>query len=305
MKRPVLTVGSVAFDSIKTPYGEVSRVVGGAATFFSIAASFFTDVRLVAVVGDDFGETELQVFGGRSVDLSGLQRVSGETFRWKGEYGLNLNNRETVYTHLNVFENFHPHIPESFRASPIVFLANIHPALQLEVLAEVDSPEFVALDTMNIWLDGALAELREVLKSVNTIVINDEEARMLSGEHNLVKAARCIQGMGPSRVVIKLGENGAVMTQGDGFFAVPGFPLEHVLDPTGAGDTFAGGLVGCLATAPSYSDTIFARAVIYGSAMASLSVEDFGLSRLLTLTDEQIKQRFDSFKRLTHFDSLE
>ena len=305
MKRPVLTVGSVAFDSIRTPYGEVSRVVGGAATFFSVAASFFTDVRLVAVVGDDFGETELQVFGGRSIDLSGLQRVSGETFRWKGEYGLNLNNRETVYTHLNVFENFNPHIPESFRASPIVFLANIHPALQLEVLAGVDSPEFVALDTMNIWLDGALTELREVLKSVNAIVINDEEARMLSGEHNLVKAARCIQGMGPSRGVIKLGEYGAVMTQGDGFFAVPGFPLEHVLDPTGAGDTFAGGLVGCLATAPSYSDTVFARAVIYGSAMASLSVEDFGLSRLLTLTDGQIKQRFDSFKRLTHFDSLE
>jgi len=304
MKRPVLTVGSVAFDSIKTPYGEVSRVVGGAATFFSVAASFFTDVRLVAVVGDDFGETELQVFGGRRVDLSGLQRVSGETFRWKGEYGLNLNNRETVYTHLNVFENFHPHIPEPFRASPIVFLANIHPALQLEVLAQVDSPEFVALDTMNIWLEGALPELREVLKRVDAIVINDAEARMLSGEDNLVKAARCIQAMGPSRVVIKLGEYGAVMTQGDGFFAVPGFPLEHVLDPTGAGDTFAGGLVGYLATAASYTDAVFARAVISGSAMASLSVEDFGLSRLLTLTDDQIKERFDSFKQLTHFDVL-
>lgn len=302
--RPVLTVGSVAFDSIKTPLGEASRVVGGAATFFSIAASFFTDVRLVAVVGDDFGETQMQVFGGRSIDVAGLQRVSGETFRWKGEYGLDLNSRETIYTHLNVFQDFRPHIPDTFRASPVVFLANIHPALQLEVLEQVKEPEFVALDTMNYWIEGTPADLRAVLKQVDAIVINDEEARLLSGESNLVKAVRAIRQMGPARVVIKRGEHGVLMTRGDGFFATPGFPLENVLDPTGAGDTFAGGFVGYLAAAADLSEEVFMRAVICGSAMASLSVEDFGLARLLRLTDEDIRARFDSFKRLTHFDAL-
>lgn len=302
--RPVLTVGSVAFDSIKTPLGEASRVVGGAATFFSIAASFFTDVRLVAVVGDDFGETQMQVFEGRSIDVAGLQRVSGETFRWKGEYGLDLNSRETIYTHLNVFQDFRPHIPDTFRASPVVFLANIHPALQLEVLEQVDAPEFVALDTMNYWIEGTPADLRAVLKQVDAIVINDDEARLLSGESNLIKAVRAIRQMGPARVVIKRGEHGVLMTRGDGFFATPGFPLENVFDPTGAGDTFAGGFVGYLAAAADFSEEVVTRAVICGSAMASLSVEDFGLARLLSLTDEDIRTRFDSFKRLTHFDAL-
>ena len=302
--RPILTVGSVAFDSIRTPFGEVSRVIGGAATFFSVAASFFTDVRLVAVVGDDFGETQMQVFGGRSIDLAGLQRVSGETFRWKGEYGFDLNSRETIYTHLNVFEDFRPHIPETFRTSPVVFLANIHPALQLEVLEQVEAPEFVALDTMNYWIEGTPAELRAVLKRVHAIVINDEEARLLSGESNLVKAARGILQMGPSRVVIKRGEHGVLMTHGDGFFATPGLPLEDVLDPTGAGDTFAGGFVGYLAAAADLSDEVVTRAVICGSAMASLSVEDFGLARLLSLSDDDIRARFEAFKRLTHFDAL-
>ena len=302
--RQVLTVGSVAFDSIKTPLGEVSRIVGGAATFFSIAASFFTDVRLVAVVGDDFGETQMQVFGGRPIDLAGLQRVPGKTFRWKGEYGSDLNNRETIYTHLNVFQDFRPHIPDAFRASPVVFLANIHPALQLEVLEQVEAPEFVALDTMNYWIEGTPTELRAVLNQVHVIVINDEEARLLSGESNLVKAVRAIRQMGPTRVVIKRGEHGVLMTQGDGFFATPGFPLESVFDPTGAGDTFAGGFVGYLAAAADLSEEVFKRAVICGSAMASLAVEDFGLARLLSLTDEDIRARLDSFKRLTHFDAL-
>ena len=246
--RPVLTVGSVAFDSIKTPSGEVSRIVGGAATFFSVVASFFTHVRLVAVVGDDFGETEMKVFGGRRIDLAGLQRVSGETFRWKGEYGEDLNSRDTIYTHLNVFQEFKPHIPETFQASPIVFLANIHPALQLEVLEQVEEPEFVALDTMNYWIEGALNELKKVLERVDVVVINDEEARLLSGEANLVKAGRAINHMGPSRVVIKRGEYGVLMVSRDGFFAAPGLPIEDVVDPTGAGDTFAGGFVGHLAS---------------------------------------------------------
>ena len=305
MKQPVLTVGSVAFDSIRTPFGEVSRVVGGAATFFSVAASFFSDVRLVAVVGEDFGERHMQVFGGRRIDIEGLQRVPGDTFRWKGEYKLDLNTRETIYTHLNVFEDFSPRVPERFRSTPVVFLANIHPALQLEVLDQIESPRFVALDTMNYWIDGTPAELGRVLRRVDAVVINDEEARQLSGKANLVKAAREIRAMGPRRVIIKRGEHGVLMTRGDDFFAAPGLPLEEVCDPTGAGDTFAGGFVGYLAAADDLSDDAVTRAAICGSAMASLSVEDFGLGRLLSLTEEDIRARFDAFRRLTHFDGLE
>ena len=305
MTQPVLTVGSVAFDSIRTPFGEVSRVVGGAATFFSIAASFFSDVRLVAVVGEDFDERHMQVFGGRRIDLEGLQRVPGGTFRWKGEYKLDLNTRETIYTHLNVFEDFSPRVPERFRSTPVVFLANIHPALQMEVLDQVEAPRFVALDTMNYWIDGTPGELGEVLRRVDAVVINDEEARQLSGKANLVKAAREIRAMGPRRVIIKRGEHGVLMTRGDDFFAAPGLPLEEVCDPTGAGDTFAGGFIGYLAAAGDLSDDAVTRAAVCGSAMASLSVEDFGLGRLLSLTDEEIRARFDAFRRLTHFDALE
>ena len=305
MTWPVLTVGSVAFDSIRTPCGEVSRVVGGAATFFSIAASFFSDVRLVAVVGEDFGERHVQVFGGRRIDLEGLQRAPGETFRWKGEYGRDLNARETIYTHLNVFRDFSPRVPERFRSTPIVFLANIHPALQMEVLDQIEAPRFVALDTMNYWIEGAPAELRQVLRRVDAVVINDEEARQLSGRANLVRAAREIRGMGPERVIVKRGEHGVLMTLGDGFFAAPGLPLEDVCDPTGAGDTFAGGFIGHLAAAGDLSDEEVTRAAVCGSAMASLSVEDFGLGRLLGLTDADIRARFDAFRRLTHFDALD
>ena len=305
MTWPVLTVGSVAFDSIRTPCGEVSRVVGGAATFFSIAASFFSDVRLVAVVGEDFGERHAQVFGGRRIDLEGLQRAPGETFRWKGEYGRDLNARETIYTHLNVFRDFSPRVPQRFRSTPIVFLANIHPALQMEVLDQIEEPRFVALDTMNYWIEGAPAELRQVLRRVDAVVINDEEARQLSGRANLVRAAREIRGMGPERVIVKRGEHGVLMTLGDGFFAAPGLPLEDVCDPTGAGDTFAGGFIGHLAAAGDLSDEEVTRAAVCGSAMASLSVEDFGLGRLLSLTDADIRARFDAFRRLTHFDALD
>ena len=305
MTQPVLTVGSVAFDSIRTPFGEVSRVVGGAATFFSVAASFFSEVRLVAVVGEDFGERHMQVFGGRRIDLEGLQRLSGDTFRWKGEYKLDLNARETIYTHLNVFQDFSPRVPERFRSTPIVFLANIHPGLQMEVLDQIEAPRFVALDTMNYWIDGTPAELERVLQRVDAVVINDEEARQLSGEANLVKAAREIRGMGPERVIIKRGEHGVLLTRGDDFFAAPGLPLEEVCDPTGAGDTFAGGFIGYLAADGDLSDDAVTRAAICGSAMASLSVEDFGLGRLLSLTDDDIRSRFDAFRRLTHFDALD
>ena len=301
---PVLTVGSVAFDSIKTPFGAASRVVGGAATYFSVAASFFTDVRIVAVVGEDFGAEQQEVFGGRRIDLAGLQQVPGETFRWKGEYAFDLNTRETIYTHLNVFQDFRPEIPESFRTSPFVFLANIHPALQLEVLDQVTTPEFVALDTMNYWIESTADELRQVLAKVHVAIINDEEARELSGEPNLVKAARAIQQLGPTRVVIKRGEYGVLMTRDGGFFAAPGMPLEVVVDPTGAGDSFAGGFVGYLAAAPQVSNAVVTQAIIAGSTMASFTVEDFGLERLLRLTDAEVQQRCGEFKRLTHFDAL-
>ncbi len=301
---PILAVGSVAFDTIINPFGEAPRVVGGSATYFSIAASFFTDVRLVAVVGEDFAGRGAQLFGGRRVDLSGLQTVPGETFRWKGEYGFDLNSRETIYTKLNVFEQFHPAIPEVYRSSPIVFLGNIHPQLQLEVLDQVDAPRLVAADTMNLWIETTPNELREVLKRVDVLIVNDSEARELSREANLVKAARAIRAMGPKTVVIKRGEHGVLMTRaGDGeFFAAPAMPLEEVFDPTGAGDTFAGGFVGSLAACLAIDDSAMARAIIYGSTLASFAVEDFGLDRLLTLTDDEIRNRFGRFKRLTHFE---
>ena len=301
---PILTVGSVAFDSIKTPCGEASRVVGGAATYFSVAASFFTDVRMVAVVGDDFTEEQMRVFSGRRIDLTGLQRVSGETFRWKGEYSVDCNSRETIYTHLNVFDQFRPVLPESYRSTPFVFLANIHPALQLEVLDQVRAPRFVAADTMNYWIEGTPDELGQVIGRVDALVINDTEARELSGESNLVKAARAIQRMGPALLVIKRGEHGVLVTRDRGFFAAPAMPLEKVLDPTGAGDTFAGGFMGFLASAAEITDTVITRAIIAGSALASFSVEDFGLDRLLRLTPDELRDRFAEFKRLTHFDAL-
>ncbi len=301
---PIVTVGSVAFDSVKTPFGEASRVVGGAATYFSIAASFFTDVRLVAVVGDDFTEEEMRVFAGRRIDLAGLQRVPGETFRWKGEYGFDLSTRETIYTRLNVFDRFRPVLPERYRSTPFVFLANIHPALQAEVLTQVDGPRFVAADTMNYWIDGTPEELRAVLRRIDALVINDEEARQLAGESNLVKAARAIQRMGPRLLVIKRGENGVLMTRDEGFFAAPAMPLDTVTDPTGAGDTFAGGFMGYLASAGEISDAVLTRATIAGSALASLAVEGFGLDGLLGASSKVLNQRFAAFKRLTHFEAL-
>jgi sugar/nucleoside kinase (ribokinase family) len=301
---PILAVGSVAFDTIKNPFGEVSRVVGGSATYFSVAASFFTDVRLVAVVGEDFAERGAGMFRGRSIDLAGLQTVPGETFRWKGEYGFDLNNRETIYTKLNVFEQFQPVIPDEYRSSPFVFLGNIHPRLQLDVLDQVTAPRLVAADTMNYWIEGTPNELREVLKRVDVLIINDSEARELSGEANLVKAARAIRSMGPCTLVIKRGENGVLMTcQGEvDFFAAPAMPLEEVFDPTGAGDTFAGGFVGYLAACGEVTDAAMARSIIYGSTLASFAVEDFSLDRLLSLTEAEIKERFRHFKRLTYFD---
>ena len=302
--QPILTVGSVAFDSMKTSFGEASRVVGGAATYFSVAASLFTDVRMVGVVGDDFTEEQMRVFSGRRIDLTGLQRVPGETFRWRGEYGVDANSRETIYTHLNVFDQFRPVLPESYRRTPFVFLANIHPALQSEVLDQVPEPRFVGADTMNYWIKDTPDELRKVLARVDALMINDEEALELSGDPNLVKAARTIQRMGPALVIIKRGEHGVLVTRDRGFFAAPALPLEQVVDPTGAGDTFAGGFMGYLASAGEMTESVVTRAIIAGSALASFAVEDFGLDRLLRLTQDDVRDRFAEFKRLTHFDPL-
>jgi sugar/nucleoside kinase (ribokinase family) len=300
---PILAVGSVAFDSIKTPFGEANRVVGGAATYFSIAASFFTDVRIVAVVGEDFGRNVERVFGGRNIDLAGLETVPGETFRWKGEYGFDLNSRETIYTQLNVFEKFAPKIPDGHKSSPFVFLGNIHPTLQSDVLNQVQKPRLVGADTMNYWIERTPGELKHVLKRVDVLLINDSEARQLAGEANLVKAARAVQAMGPKTLVIKRGEHGVLMTRtGGGFFAAPAMPLEEVFDPTGAGDTFAGGFLGYLASCDDVNDATLARAIIYGSTLASYAVEDFSVDRLLRLTRDEVTSRFNEFKKLTHFD---
>jgi sugar/nucleoside kinase (ribokinase family) len=301
---PILAVGSVAFDSIKTPFGEVSRVVGGAATYFSLAASFFTDVRLVAVVGDDFGDETERIFSGRRIDLGGLQKVSGKTFLWRGEYSFDLNHRETIYTHLNVFGDFRPVIPDAYRDSPFVFLGNIQPTLQLEVLDHVAKPRLVAADTMNYWIERTPEDLRRVLARVDALLINDAEARQLTGEANLVRAARAVRQMGPALLVIKRGEYGLLMTREDGFFAAPALPLETVRDPTGAGDTFAGGFLGYLASCGETTPAALARASIFGSVFASFAVEDFGVERLLRLTHEEIKARFAEFRRLTFFEEL-
>ena len=301
---PIVTVGSVAFDSVKTPFGEASRVVGGAATYFSLAASFFTDVRLVAVVGDDFTEEQMRVFADRRIDTAGLQRVPGETFRWKGEYGFDLNTRETIYTRLNVFDGFRPVLPDQYRSTPFVFLANVHPTLQSEVLTQVEEPRFVAADTMDYWIERESEGLRAVLRGVDALVVNDEEARRLGGASNLVNAARAIQRMGPRLLVIKRGEHGVLMTRDQGFFAVPAMPLDTVVDPTGAGDTFAGGFMGYLASAREVTEEVLARATIAGSALASLAVEDFGLDGLLKASSKALNQRFAAFKRLTHFEAL-
>jgi len=302
---PILAVGSVAFDSIKTPFGEANRVVGGAATYFALAASFFTEVRIVAVVGEDFGANTQKVFGGRNIDLSGLETVPGETFRWKGEYGFDLNSRETIYTHLNVFEQFKPRIPASHRSSPFVFLGNIHPTLQADVLDQVEKPRLVAADTMNYWIERTPEELQRVLRRVDVLLINDSEARELAGETNLVKAARKVQAMGPKTLVIKRGEHGVLMTRpSGGFFSAPAMPLEEVFDPTGAGDTFAGGFLGYLASCENRDDASLARAIIYGSTLASFAVEDFSVDRLLRVTKDEIDARFQEFKKLTHFDAI-
>jgi sugar/nucleoside kinase (ribokinase family) len=298
----LLVVGSVAFDALETPFGKVDRTVGGAATYFSVAASFFTRVNLVGVVGDDFTRRDATVFRGRRIDVRGLERAPGKTFFWAGRYSANLNERLTLATDLNVFANFNPKLPPAYCGSEYIFLANIDPTLQQSVLHQVHGrPKLVALDTMNYWIERTPEALRETLRHVQVLMINDEETRQLANEHNLLRAARHIFRMGPKTLVIKRGEHGALMVHGDSIFAVPGLPLDEVRDPTGAGDSFAGGFMGYLASARRINDATLRRAMIYGSVLGSFAVERFGLDRLRTLTRREIDSRARHFWQLTRF----
>jgi len=298
----LLVVGSVAFDAIETPFGRVERTVGGAATYFSLAASFFTKVNLVGVVGEDFDASHEKVFHGREIDLAGLERAKGKTFFWSGKYHDNLNDRTTLATDLNVFADFRPRLPESFRTSRYIFLANIDPTLQRSVLEQVaGKPKLVALDTMNYWISGTPEELRKTLKQTQVLMINDEETRQLSDERNLLRAARAIFKLGPRTLVIKRGEHGAMMVHDDWVFCVPSYPLDEVHDPTGAGDSFAGGFMGYLADAGRVNVDTLKRAMVYGTVLGSFAVERFGLQRLLTLKRGEITKRVKHFHKLTTF----
>jgi sugar/nucleoside kinase (ribokinase family) len=297
----VLVVGSVAYDGLETPFGKVDRILGGSASYISLASSYFSQHnRLVGVVGNDFQESDLQRLRARDIDLNGLQvDASGKTFFWAGRYHYDLNSRDTLDTQLNVFERFNPVIPDAYRDSDIVCLGNIQPALQGRVLDQIHKPKLVVADTMNFWIEGARAELLDTLRRVDVLIINDSEARELSGESNLIKAARAIREMGPERLIIKKGEHGALLFTVDGIFSAPAFPVLDLFDPTGAGDTFLGGFSGWLDRSGDLSDANFRRAVIFGTVMASLCVERFGPERLYELDQSEIENRYSAIRMLS------
>ncbi len=301
MSSPILVVGSVALDDIQTPGGAVREAFGGSASYFALAARHFAPVRVVAVVGEDFPGAHRALLEKRGIDTLGLEVAPGKTFRWGGRYAEDLNERTTLFTHLNVFESFHPRIPETHRRTPYVFLGNIHPALQTEVLQQIDRPKLVALDTMNLWIDSARSELLDVLRSVDVFILNDSEARELAEEQNLLRAGQRLLGLGPSTVVIKKGEHGAFMLRRDAMFCVPALPLAHVEDPTGAGDAFAGGFVGALAAADDTSEGSLRSAVAYGTVVASYTVEAFGVRGLCDIDMPQLESRFAQLRDLTQF----
>lgn len=301
----MLVVGSVAYDGIKTPSGQVDRVLGGAATYFALSASFFTKVRVVAVVGDDFNKDDEAVLLNRGVDISGIERVPGKSFFWQGEYGENVNEAKTLKTELNVFENFNPSVPPQYGDSEFLFLANIHPTLQGNVRKQMPSVTLCGGDTMNYWINSTPKELADTLRGVDALLINDTEARMLSKINSLPRAALKILTMGPKVLVIKHGEYGATAFFRDGAqhpFRAPALPIEEVVDPTGAGDSFAGGFMGYLASQGQLNRETFKRAMFYGGVMGSFAVERFGTERLQTLTREEIDARFQIFRELTHLD---
>ncbi len=303
----VTVVGSIAFDAVKTPFGERERMLGGSAVHFALAASFFDEVRVVGPVGDDFGEAEIAVLEGRGVRTADIERVSGgKTFFWKGVYGWDLNDRETLDTQLGVFEGFQPKLSEASRASDVLFLANIQPDLQREVRGQCEDARFVALDSMNLWIEIARDSLISAISGVDCLILNDAELRQLTREPNLVRAAQRIREWGPSVVVAKQGEYGASLLTEAGFFGLPAFPLETVVDPTGAGDSFAGGFVGYIAAHPDrpVDDALLRNAMAYGTALASYNVEEFGTERVARLTAEEITERVSEIGRITTFSEV-
>ncbi|RFN59254.1 PfkB family carbohydrate kinase [Marixanthomonas ophiurae] len=300
----LVIVGTVAFDAIETPFGKTDKILGGAATYIGLAASQFNaDGAIVSVVGGDFPEEYIAMLKNNNLDVSGLEIIKeGKTFFWSGKYHNDMNSRDTLATELNVLENFQPKVPESYKDAEVVMLGNLHPLVQLSVIEQMDSPKLIVLDTMNFWMDHALAELKQVIAKVDVITINDEEARQLTGEYSLVVAAQKIREMGPKYVVIKKGEHGALLFHNEDVFFAPALPLEEVFDPTGAGDTFAGGFTGYLAKTADYSFENMKNAIIYGSALASFCVEKFGTERLEGLTKKEVHQRLKQFQSLTQFD---
>ncbi len=301
----LLVVGSVALDSLETPFGRREEVLGGSASYFSICASFFGPTRMVAVVGEDFAEDHVRFFSSRGIDIAGLVRRPGRTFRWKGRYEFDLNTAHTLDTQLNVFADFKPDLPPHYRDSEYVFLGNIDPDLQRAVLEQVRKPRFVACDTMNFWIESKRDSLLETLKRVDMLFVNDAEARELAGEHNVVQAARRILSFGPRAVVVKRGEYGALYFSGDEVFTAAAYPLPVVFDPTGAGDSFAGGFMGYVARSGRDDHGTMKRAIVLGSVLASFAVEEFSIDRLRTLAAEEIRARFAEAKQLAHFDDLE
>ncbi len=300
---PVLVVGSVALDSVETPFGKAEEVLGGSATMFASSACHFGPVQLVGVVGTDYPVEKLEPLRAKGVDLAGLERAEGESFRWRARYRHDLNSAETLETRLGVFSRFRPQIPEAFRTAPYVFLGNIDPRLQLDVLNQVARPKLVACDTMNFWIESRRQDLLDLLAHVDLITLNDAEARQLTEESNLVKAARWIMQRGPKHVVIKKGEHGAFLFSGPSIFFAPAYPLESIFDPTGAGDSFAGGFIGWLAATDDLSEANMRRAVVYGSAMGSFAVERFSNERTVALTLPEIDERVREFRQLVAFET--
>ncbi len=300
----ILIVGSLAFDDIETPFGRSDNTLGGSSTYIALSASYFTDeIQMVGVVGSDFEEKHFKLLHSRNIDTKGVQMVEeGKTFRWAGRYHYDMNTRDTLDTQLNVFADFDPVVPHQYRDAEFVCLGNIDPELQLKVLDQINKPKLVILDTMNFWIEGKPEELKKTLERVDIFILNDSEARLLSGDPNLVKSARIIRQMGPKTLIIKKGEHGALLFTDNGIFAAPAFPLESIYDPTGAGDTFAGGFIGHLSRCETITDTEMRRAVLYGSAMASFCVEKFGTEKIAALDLLEIEDRFQSFRELSRTD---
>jgi sugar/nucleoside kinase (ribokinase family) len=299
----IVVVGSMAFDSIETPFGKAAKVLGGSANYFSLSASVFAPVQCVSVVGQDFPDDHMALFKKRGIDTAGIRIESGKTFHWAGKYGYDLNEATTLQTELNVFEGFEPELPEAYRKSEFVFLGNIAPSLQSKVLSQIESPKFIAIDTMNFWIEGSRDALIQAISRCHALIINEAEARQLTQTHNIVRAAQTVRSWGPQIMVVKRGENGAMLFDHGDIFCLPGLPLSEVKDPTGAGDTFAGGFVGYLASQSvfSLSRNTLRKAVVYGNVMASFAVQDFGFNNLIQLNREKVDERYQRFVDLTVF----